>query len=145
MMSAASTLAPARPLSLPNRRIEPTIVEQQNGSDRAQPKTKRNGTAQCMEALARANKVRLARAALKRDVSAGRRNITEVIMDSPWEVESMSLGELLCAQRRWGRARSRKLLSSTALSEGKRVGTLTDRQRRILVAALEAKLASRLN
>lgn len=142
MSAAASTIAPARPLSVPHRRIEPTIVEQQNGSDRAQPK--RSGTAQCMEALARANKVRLARAALKRDISAGRRSITEVIMESPWEVESMNLGELLCAQRRWGRARSRKLLSSTALSEGKRVGTMTERQRRILVAALEAKLANRL-
>jgi hypothetical protein len=96
-----------------------------------------------MEALARANKVRLARAALKRDISGGRRSITQVIMESPWEADSMSLSELLCSQRRWGRARSRKLLSSTALSEGKRVGTLTERQRRILVAALEAKLASR--
>jgi hypothetical protein len=142
-MSAASTIAPARPLSVPRRRIEPRIVEQQSGSDRTEPKTK-SGTAQCMEALARANKVRLARAALKRDISAGRRSITQVIMDSPWEVDSMSLGELLCSQRRWGRARSRKLLSSTALSEGKQVGTLTERQRRILVAALEAKLASRL-
>ena len=82
-----------------------------------------------MEALARANQVRLARAALKREISAGRRNITEVIMESPWEAESMSLSELLCSQRRWGRARSRKLLSSTALSEGKRVGSLTERQR----------------
>ena len=143
-MSAASTIAPARPLSMPHRRIEPTIVDQQNGSDRSQSETKR-GTSQCMEALARANKVRLARAALKRDISAGRRKITKVVMDSPWEAESMSLSELLCAQRRWGRARSRKLLSSTALSEGKRVGTLTDRQRRILVAALEAKLATRLD
>src|SRR5262249_14326462 len=133
-MSAASTIAPARPLTMPHRRIEPTIVDQE-----------KKGTSQCMEALARANKVRLARAALKREISAGHRNITEVIMESPWEVESMSLGELLCAQRRWGRARSRKLLSSTSLSEGKRVGTLTERQRRILVAALEAKLASRLS
>jgi|SRR5262245_51554065 len=141
-MSAASTIAPARPLTMPHQRFEPTIVEQQNGADRA---ARKNGTSQCMEALARANKVRLARAALKREISAGRRDITEVIMESPWEVESMSLGELLCAQRRWGRARSRKLLSSTSLSEGKRVGTLTERQRRILVAALEAKLASRLN
>ena len=144
-MSAASTIAPARPLSVPRRRIEPTIVEQQNGSEQAEPKARKRGTPQCMEALARANKVRLARAALKREISAGHRSITEVIMDSPWEVDSMSLGELLCAQRRWGRARSRKLLSSTALNEGKQVGTLTDRQRRILVAALEAKLASRLN
>ena len=142
MMSAASTLAPARPLSVPRRRFEPTIVERsENGS--AKPEITRRGTSQCMQALARANEVRLARAGLKRDISAGRRSITAVILDSPWEAESMSLSELLCSQRRWGRARSRKLLSSTALSEGKRVGTLTERQRRILVAALEAKLASR--
>ena len=54
----------------------------------------------------------------------------------------MSLSELLCSQRRWGRARSRKLLSTAALSEGKRLGTLTERQRRLLVGALEAKLAA---
>ena len=134
-MSAASTIAPARPLSIPRRRLEPTIVEQQTGSKQ------RSDTSQCMQALARANEVRLARAALKRDVSAGRRKVTEVILDSPWEAVSMSLSELLCSQRRWGRARSRKLLSSIALNEAKRVGTLTDRQRRILVTALEAKLA----
>jgi hypothetical protein len=138
-MSAASTIAPARPLSMPRRRIEPTIIDHQNEQGEM---SKKRGTSQCMEALARANEVRLARAALKREISAGRRNITEVITESPWEAESMSLSELLCSQRRWGRARSRKLLSSTALSEGKRVGSLTERQRRVLVAALEAKFAS---
>ena len=138
-MSAASTIAPARPLSLPRRRIEPTVVEPQTRSD------ERSDNSQCMQALARANQVRLARAALKREISAGRRGVTDVIRQSPWEVESMSLSELLCSQRRWGRARSRKLLSSIALSEGKRVGTLTERQRRILVGALEAKLGNRLN
>jgi hypothetical protein len=143
MMSAASTIAPARPLTMPHRRIEATIVEHPTGSPEARPREP--GSSQCMQALARANQVRLARATLKRDVSAGRRNITEVIMESPWEAESMSLSELLCSQRRWGRARSRKLLASATLSEGKRVGTLTERQRRILVAALEAKLSSRLN
>jgi len=139
-MSAASTIAPARPLPIPHRRIEPTIVEPQTD---LQPRQR--GTDQCMQALARANQVRLARAALKRDIGAGRRPITEVIMDTPWEAESMSLSELLCSQRRWGRARTRKLLSSTAISEAKKVGTLTERQRRILVAALEAKLGNRLN
>jgi hypothetical protein len=98
-----------------------------------------------MEALARANQVRLARAALKREIGAGHRSVTDVIADSPWEAESMSLSELLCSQRRWGRARSRKLLASAALGEGKKVGTLTERQRRILVGALEAKLGGRLN
>jgi hypothetical protein len=94
-----------------------------------------------MQALARANEVRLARAALKRNVAAGRRGVTEVILDSPWEAQSMSLSELLCSQRRWGRTRSRKLLASAGLSEAKRLGTLTARQQRILVGALEAKLA----
>ena len=95
-----------------------------------------------MEALARANQVRLARAALKRDIGAGRRSVTDVVMESPWEAESMSLSELLCSQRRWGRARSRKLLAAAALKETKRLGTLTERQRGILVGALEAKFAT---
>ena len=136
-MSAASTIAPARPLTIPHRRIEPTIVEHEDSP----AEQRQRGNSQCMQALARANEVRLARAALKRDIGAGRRSVTEVVLESPWEAQSMSLTELLCSQRRWGRARSRKLLSSIALTEGKRVGTLTDRQRRILVAALEAKLA----
>ncbi len=134
-MSAASTIAPASPMpALAPRRLEPTVIEPQNEPQR--------GTAQCMEALARANEVRLARAALKREISAGHRSVTEVIMDSPWEAESMSLSELLCSQRRWGRARSRKLLASAALGEGKKVGSLTERQRRILTGALEAKLGA---
>jgi len=139
MSAAASTIAPARPLSMPHRRFEPTVVEPRNRPEG------RPDNSQCMQALARANQVRLARAALKRDISAGRRDVGEVVLDSPWEAESMSLSELLCSQRRWGRARSRKLLASIALSEGKRVGTLTERQRRVLVAALEAKLGNRLN
>jgi hypothetical protein len=139
MSAAASTIAPARPLSMPYRRFEPTVVQPQTRSDQ------RPADSQCMQALARANQVRLARAALKRDISAGCRGVAEVVLESPWEANSMSLSELLCSQRRWGRARSRKLLSSIALSEGKRVGTLTERQRRILVTALAAKLGNRLD
>jgi hypothetical protein len=138
-MSAASTIAPAHTLPIPNGRFEPATVEPR--TDRSEPRA----TSQCMEALARANQVRLARAAMKRDITAGRRDVTEVILESPWEAESMSLTELLCSQRRWGRARSRKLLASAALSEGKRVGTLTERQRGILVGALEAKYAGQMN
>jgi hypothetical protein len=142
-MSAASTIAPARTLPLPKTRFEPTIVEPRTDSRRSEPTE--GPSSQCMQALARANQVRLARAALKRDICAGRRNVTEVILESPWEADSMSLSELLCSQRRWGRARSRKLLASAALSEGKRLGTMTERQRRILVGALEAKFAGRMN
>ena len=96
-------------------------------------------TPQHMQALARANRVRLARAELKRSIGRGEVEVADVIQDVPWETESMSLGELLTSQRRWGRTRSRKLLQALALSETKRVGTLTSRQRALLTSALGAR------
>ncbi len=48
----------------------------------------------------------------------------------------MSLAELLTSQRRWGRTRARKFLLSLALSENKRLGTLTHRQRLMLANEL---------
>jgi hypothetical protein len=95
-----------------------------------------------MEALAHANRVRLARAALKRSVARDEVSAAEVIRDAPWETESMSLAELLTAQRRWGRTRARKFLLPLALNENKRVGTLTPRQRLMLASELEAKTGS---
>ena len=41
----------------------------------------------------------------------------------------MTLAELLTSQRRWGRTRARKFLLGVALTENKRLGTLTARQR----------------
>jgi hypothetical protein len=89
-----------------------------------------------MQALARANRVRLARAELKRSIGRGEVDVAEVISNSPWETESMTLAELLTSQRRWGRTRARKLLQTLALSENKRIGTLTPRQRALLTSAL---------
>jgi len=89
-----------------------------------------------MQALARANRVRLARAELKRSIGRGEVDVAEVIRDCPWETESMTLAELLTSQRRWGRTRARKLLQALALSENKQLGTLTQRQRAMLTAAL---------
>jgi hypothetical protein len=94
---------------------------------------------QHMQALAQANRVRLARAALKRAVAAGEADAAEVVVNCPWEVESMGLAELLTAQRRWGRTRARKLLASLALQENKRIGTLTQRQRLLLATELRAR------
>jgi hypothetical protein len=91
-----------------------------------------------MEALARANRVRLARAELKRSIGRGEVDVAEVIEGVPWETESMTLAELLTSQRRWGRTRARKLLQALALSENKRVGSLTPRQRALLMSALGA-------
>ena len=92
-----------------------------------------------MQALAHANRVRLARAELKRTINRGDLHAADVIRECPWETESMTLAELLTSQRRWGRTRARKFLLALAISENKRLGTLTDRQRQLLSHELEAK------
>ncbi len=94
---------------------------------------------QHMQALAHANEVRLARAALKRSVAAGEVDAAGIIRECPWEVRSMKVGELLRSQRRWGRTRARKLLFSLALNENRELGRLTARQRSLLADSLDAK------
>ncbi len=94
---------------------------------------------QHIEALERANRVRLARAALKRSVRAGDVEAHEVIRSCPWEAESMSVSELLRSQSRWGKTRTRKFLVPLAVSENRQLGRLTLRQREMLAGALEAK------
>lgn len=98
---------------------------------------------QHMQALAHANRVRLARASLKRAISANKIQVTDVVRSCPWEVETMTIGELLRSQRRWGRTRVRKFLSSLALNENRELGRLTDRQRNVLAAELTAKTIRR--
>jgi hypothetical protein len=94
---------------------------------------------QHMVALERANRVRLARAALKRRIAAGDIDAAEVVLACPWESESMSVSELLMSQKRWGRTRCRKFLNSIGLLESKTVSSLTERQRVTLAALLTAK------
>lgn len=94
---------------------------------------------QHLKALEQANRVRLARAELKRQIAADEVTAAEVVLECPWEADSMELSDLLMSQRRWGRARCRRLLLSLGLPENKQIGTMTLRQRRALVAVLGAK------
>jgi hypothetical protein len=91
---------------------------------------------QHMQALQRANQVRLARAELKRGIARGQIAVAEVVLTSPWEAESMTISDLLMSQRRWGVTRCRKLLLGVPMSETKTVGSMTDRQRRALADLL---------
>ena len=91
---------------------------------------------QHLRALSRANEVRLARADLKRRVGCGELSVGDVILESPWEAESMTVADLLMSQRRWGITRCRKLLGQIPVSETKTIGSLTDRQRRALALLL---------
>jgi hypothetical protein len=94
-----------------------------------------------MRALARANEVRLARAELKRRVSEGEISVAEVILERPWEAESMTISDLLTSQRRWGSTRCRKFLQCVPMSENKTIGTMTERQRRELASLLTSSPA----
>jgi hypothetical protein len=98
---------------------------------------------QHLKALEQANRVRLARAELKRKVSDQTTTVADVVLDCPWEADSMELADLLMSQRRWGRARCRRVLVSLGLPENKQVGTLTDRQRRAIASTLRERSESR--
>jgi hypothetical protein len=98
---------------------------------------------QRLQALERANMVRLARAGLKRRIAEGELSAAEVILTNPPEVATWTVGELLRSQRRWGGTRCRKFLSPYQISEVKRIETLTDRQRRLLAAHLESSDSER--
>jgi hypothetical protein len=100
------------------------------------------GQEQHLRALEYANRVRLARARMKRSIGSGELSAAEVILSCPWQAHSMSISDLLMSQKRWGRTRCRRLLVSLGVPENKQVGTLTERQRLALAAVLTAKNTS---
>jgi hypothetical protein len=102
-----------------------------------------SGAPQHLQALEHANRVRLARAELKRRIAAGDVRVPQVVLECPSEARSMELSELLMSQKRWGRERCRRLLLALSIPENKQVGTLTERQRGALAAMLSAPPSER--
>jgi hypothetical protein len=96
---------------------------------------------QHMRALEQANRVRLARAELKRRIADGEITAAEVVLTCPWEAESMAIADVLTSQRRWGKTRCRRFLASVPMLETKTIGSMTERQRRALAARLEGDAA----
>jgi hypothetical protein len=94
---------------------------------------------QHMTALAQANRVRLARAELKRAIADETETVADVIDRVPWEAASMTIFDLLISQHRWGRTRARRFLASIPMSESKTLEGMTDRQRTALVAKLSGE------
>ena len=94
---------------------------------------------QRLRALERANEIRLARAELKRRIADGDMSAAEVILTPPCEASSWAIGDLLMSQRRWGTTRCRKFLVRNQINETKPLGTLTERQRRLLADQLRAR------
>jgi hypothetical protein len=96
-------------------------------------------TRQRVEALARANQVRQARAELKRRIAVGHVSAAEVVVVPRWEIEGMRVADVLMSQRQWGRVRCRKLLVAIGLDGRKPIGAMTERQRGVLAEAIAAE------
>jgi hypothetical protein len=94
------------------------------------------GGSQRLQALERANRVRTARARLKRQIAADEVTAAEVILSARWEIERMPIGEVLVSQPHWGRVRCRGFLARLAIAETKTIGSMTVRQRLAAAAVL---------
>jgi hypothetical protein len=89
---------------------------------------------QRMEALKRANDIRVRRAKLKKDLKDGRVQIEDVLLDPPEWVETAKVFDMLMAVPKLGRVKAARLLNSCRISQSKTVGGLSERQRAELVS-----------
>lgn len=87
---------------------------------------------QRMTSLEHANRVRLARAQLKREIRAGRRTAVSVLLEPPACASSMRTFDLLLAAPKVGQAKATALMAKAGISLTRTVGAITPRQRKAL-------------
>ncbi|MGZ4258657.1 MAG: integration host factor, actinobacterial type [Gaiellaceae bacterium] len=88
---------------------------------------------QRMEALKRANDIRVKRAQLKKDLKAGRVCIEEILGAPPEYVETAKVFDMLMAVPKFGRVKAARFLNQCRISQSKTVGGLSERQRAELI------------
>jgi hypothetical protein len=88
---------------------------------------------QRMDALRRANDVRVRRAQLKKDLKDGRVRIQTILGDPPEYVETAKVIDILMAVPKFGRVKAARFLNTCRISQSKTVGGLSDRQRAELI------------
>lgn len=91
---------------------------------------------QRMEALARANEVRIRRSELKRNLRSGEEKLESIITDPPEYLHSAKVAELLMSVPKVGPVRAAKILEQCRVSPSKTMVGLTPRQRRELLDVL---------
>src|SRR6201985_1378012 len=91
-----------------------------------------------LAALQLANDARSGRAELKRQIAAGAVRVCDVLVDPPRGATGISVAALLLSQRGWGRIKTRRFLASNEVSETRKLGELSQRQRELLAAELRA-------
>ena len=88
---------------------------------------------QRMEALKRANDIRVRRAQLKKDLKDGTVQIETILMEPPEWVSTAKVFDMLMAVPKFGRVKAARLLNQCRISQSKTVGGLSDRQRTELI------------
>jgi hypothetical protein len=91
---------------------------------------------QRMEALKRANDIRVRRARLKKELKDGRAQIEEILDDPPEFVSTAKVFDMLLAVPKFGRVKAARFLNQCRISQAKTVGGLSERQRSELIGLL---------
>lgn len=84
-------------------------------------------------ALKKANEIRTRRAALKRDLRAGRQKIHALLLDPPDFLLTAKVADLLLQVPKYGRVKVQRALNHCRISPSKTIGGLSERQRNELV------------
>ena len=90
-----------------------------------------------MDALRRANDIRVRRAKLKRELKDGRARISEILSNPPEYVATAKVFDMLLAVPKFGRVKAGRFLTQARISQSKTVGGLSDRQRTELIGLLK--------
>ncbi len=88
---------------------------------------------QRMDALRRANEIRVRRAQLKKALKAGSVQIETVLREPPEYVETAKVIDILMAVPKFGRVKAARFLNQCRISQSKTVGGLSERQRAELI------------
>ena len=102
-------------------------------ASKAQTQAPSRSLDQRMEALRRANDIRVKRAQLKKDLKLGRVKLEDILRDPPDYVSTAKVLDMLMAVPKFGQVKAKRCLALCRISESKTVGGLSDRQRAELI------------
>jgi hypothetical protein len=92
-----------------------------------------------MDALKRANDVRVRRAKLKKDLKEGKVRIDQILGNPPEYVSTAKVIDILMAVPKFGRVKATRFLNTCKISPSKTVGGLSDRQRGELIGLFHTR------
>jgi hypothetical protein len=92
-----------------------------------------------MDALKRANDVRVKRAKLKKDLKEGTVKIEKILSNPPEYVSTAKVIDILMAVPKFGRVKAARFLNTCRISQSKTVGGLSDRQRAELIGLFNSR------